>query len=464
MTAGLQHERAQTLGREMNSLAAELFPLCRSMTGAGVRQSLSRLTEVIPLKTHEVPTGTKVFGWEVPREWNIREAYIEDAYGQRIVDFRDSNLHVVGYSVPVNTTLPWSQLKPHLHTLPDRPDWIPYRNSYGADSWGFCLSYRQYQQLEACGERSYKVCIDSSLKPGHLSYGEAFLPGTMEDEVLISTHICHPSLANDNLSGVTVATFLAKELLHRQHRYSYRFLFVPATIGPIAWLALNSERVNRIKHGWVLSCVGDSGSPTYKRSRQGEAEIDRAFACVLEHSNQASRLLDFEPFGCDERQYCSPGFNIPMGCLMRSPPQGYPEYHTSADNLELLQPESLADSWTICWRVIELLEANLRFINPNPYCEPRLGSRGLYQAIGSGATAREIQKALLWVLNLSDGSHSLLDISLRSKLSFDLIRQAADLLCDHDLLVRADVMTQACFEPQRSWSPSHGLSLGKGSS
>ena len=438
MIAVSSNAHAGELGRRMYALAAELYPICRSLTGPGVRRTLARLAQIVPLEVHEVPSGTAAFDWEVPREWSVRDAYIQDESGRRVVDFRQSNLHVVGYSIPVRTTLRWSELKSHLHYLPDRPDWIPYRNSFAAEDWGFCLSHRQYRQLEALGERVYEVCIDSSLEQGSLTYGEVFLPGESNDEVLISTHVCHPSLANDNLSGIAVATYLAQELEQRARRYSYRFLFIPATIGAITWLYLNRDHVADIKHGWVLTGVGDAGAPTYKRSRRGNAEVDLAFAHVLEHSGGGSAVLDFEPFGYDERQFCSPGFDLPMGCLMRTPHRRYPEYHTSADNLALICPESLADSWSICLRVVEVLEGNRRFVNRHPYGEPRLGPRGLYQSFGTGLQASEIQHAVMWVLNLCDGRHTLLDIAERSKLPFATIHRAAELLRDHELLAATD--------------------------
>ena len=438
MIAFSSNSHAGELGRRMYALAAELYPICRSLTGPGVRQTLARLAQIVPLEVQEVPSGTTVFDWEVPREWSVRDAYIQDESGRRVVDFHESNLHVVGYSIPVRTTLRWSDLKSHLHHLPDRPDWVPYRNSFAAENWGFCLSHRQFQQLEALDEQVYEVCIDSSLEQGSLTYGEVFLPGETDDEVLISTHVCHPSLANDNLSGIAVATYLAQELQQRARRYSYRFLFIPATIGAITWLYLNQDHVARIKHGWVLTGVGDAGAPTYKRSRRGNAEVDRAFAHVLQHAGEGSALLDFEPFGYDERQFCSPGFDLPMGCLMRTPHQRYPEYHTSADNLDLISPASMSDSWSICLRVVELLEGNRRFINRHPHGEPRLGPRGLYQSFGTGLPAREVQNAVLWVLNLCDGQHTLLDIAERSKLPFAAVHQAAELLCDHELLAAMD--------------------------
>ena len=323
-------------GRDMHRLVTELYPICRSITGDGVRETLRRIGQHIPLSVHEVASGTPVFDWTVPKEWNIRDAYIKDASGKRVVDFKRSSLHVVNYSVPVRRTMSLEELKPHLFTLPEHPDWIPYRTSYYKESWGFCLSHRQLAEL-AAGE--YEVCVDSSLVDGHLTYGECFLPGETSDEVLFSSHVCHPSLCNDNLSGVSLAFFLAKYLQSRPHRYSYRFLFAPATIGAIAWLAKNERQTERIKHGLILTCVGDAGRMTYKKSRRGNAEVDRAVAHVLKHGGE-HEITEFSPWGYDERQFCSPGFNLPVGCLMRTPNGRFPEYHTSADNLEFVQPRA----------------------------------------------------------------------------------------------------------------------------
>ena len=269
---GLDAEKA---GTEMFRFMEELFPICRSITGDGIRETLRRIGERIPLELHEVPSGTEVFDWTVPREWNIRDAYIEDPTGRRVVDLADSNLHVVSYSVPVDARMPLSELKEHIHTLPDQPALIPYRTSYYSEAWGFCMPHEKFQALE---DGEYVVRIDSSLEPGSLTYGECYLPGETEAEVLISCHCCHPSLANDNLSGIALATRLAKHLKGLSLRYSYRFLFIPGTIGSITWLARNEGRVDRIEHGLVVTCVGDSGNPTYKRSRRGDALIDRAAA------------------------------------------------------------------------------------------------------------------------------------------------------------------------------------------
>ncbi len=424
------------LGQELHSFAADLFPICRSITGNGIRETLARIKSCIPMQVVEVPTGEQVFDWKVPKEWNIRDAYVADSRGQRVVDFQKCNLHVMNYSVPVHERMPLSKLQPHLFTLPERPDWIPYRTSYYKEDWGFCLSHNQ---MLALGDEYYVVCIDSTLESGHLTFGECYLPGRTTDEVLISCHACHPSLANDNLSGLTVAAFLAKFLSGRDLRYSYRFLFIPGTIGAITWLARNREAVGRIRHGLVLTCVGDAGGFHYKKSRQGTADIDRAAAHVLRHSGESAEILEFSPYGYDERQYCSPGFNLPVGCLMRSVWGSFPEYHTSADNLDFIRPLQLAGSLLLCAAILDVLENNRRYRNESPYCEPQLGRRGLYGSIGGEAGGEEIM-ARLWVLNLSDGKHSLLDIAERSGIVFSTISEAADLLCQKGLLsVASDV-------------------------
>jgi aminopeptidase-like protein len=425
-----------TPGAAMYQLVSELYPTCRSITGDGVRATLARLGELVPMTVHEVPSGTAALDWKVPKEWNIRDAYIKDASGRRVVDFHSSNLHVVNYSVPVHRTMTLDELRPKLFTLPQHPDWIPYRTSYYREDWGFCLTQNQ---LEGLPEGRYEVCIDSTLADGSLTYGEAYLPGETTDEVLISCHVCHPSLCNDNLSGIAVATYLARHLEQLpQRRFSYRFLFIPGTIGALAWLSRNAETVSRVRHGLVLALVGDSGPSTYKQSRRGDAEIDRAFEHVLRHSGTEHTIQQFEPLGYDERQFCSPGFNLPMGCLMRTPHGKYPQYHTSADDLSLVRPESLEDTWTKCVQVIGLLEGNQRYQNLNPCGEPQLGRRGLYSAIGGTQDQGQIEQALLWVLNFSDGRHSLLDIAQRAELPFALVRRAADLLFEHQLLRSVD--------------------------
>jgi aminopeptidase-like protein len=419
------------LGQAMHQLMAELYPLCRSITGDGVRKTLQILQQHIPVEIREVPTGTEVFDWTVPKEWNIRDAYIKNSKGEKVVDFQHCNLHVVNYSVPVHQKMSLEELKPHLHTLPESPQWIPYRTSYYKENWGFCLSYEQYSALV---EDEYEVYIDSSLEDGHLTYGEFYLPGESEEEVLISCHTCHPSLANDNLSGISVAIYLAKFLQQKSRHYSYRFLFIPGTIGSITWLCQNESQASKIQHGIVLTCIGDPGKSTYKKSRRGDAEIDRAFAHVLKHSGQDYEIIDFFPYGYDERQFCSPGFNLAVGCLMRSQHGEFPEYHTSADNLDFVQPEFLLDSLNKCQAAIEILEGNQTYVNQNPKCEPRLGKRGLYRGIGGEKEGAINEMALLWILNLTDGNHSLLDIAERAKMPFSVIRKAADALLQTDLL------------------------------
>lgn len=419
------------LGHEMHALIAELYPICRSITGNGVRDTLKRLQQIIPLTLQEVSTGTRVFDWTVPPEWNIRDAYVKNSRGERVIDFQKSNLHVLNYSVPVHEKLRLVELRPHLFTLPEHPDWIPYRTSYYKRNWGFCLSHKQFLELP---EDEYEVCIDSSLEDGHLTYGEFYLAGDTPDEILISSHICHPSLANDNLSGVAVASFLARYVARLPRRYSYRFLFIPGTIGAIAWLSINESIVNRIRHGLVLAGVGDAGPLSYKRSRRGDTDIDRAAAHVLREIGPDSQILEFSPYGYDERQYCSPGFNLGVGRLSRTPHGTFPEYHTSADNLSFVSPQALAESFSACLSIFSMLERNRAYLNTNPKCEPQLGERGLYRVMGGPAGDNTREMAMLWVLNLSDGKHSLLEISERARLSFDSIYHAATALKEHGLL------------------------------
>jgi aminopeptidase-like protein len=423
----------QGSGVAMHALIDDLYPICRSITGDGFRASLRLLAEVIPIDVTEVPTGTTVLDWTVPKEWNIRDAWITDSGGRRIVDFHASNLHVVNYSVPVRRRMSLRDLRPRLYTLPDQPDLIPYRTSYYSEDWGFCLTQRT---LEALPEGEYDVCIDSTLEPGRLSYGEHVLAGATTDEILISVHSCHPSLANDNLTGMAVGAFLAKLLSATPRKHTFRFLFIPGTIGSITWLALHEAEVARIRHGLVLSCLGDPGDSTYKRSRRGNALVDRAAAHVL-RSHGAHSLLDFVPYGYDERQYCSPGFDLPVGCLTRTPNGRYPEYHTSADNLKFVTAEALEDSLVKALAIIEVLEHDAAYINLNPKGEPQLGRRGLYKNKG-GTSPADFEMALLWVLNFSDTRHSLLDIAERAMLPFATIRRAALALVDAGLLLSAD--------------------------
>lgn len=412
-------------GEEMYALVERMYPLCRSITGDGVRATLQIVDEYIPLHVHEVPTGTQVLDWTVPKEWNIRDAYVADAAGRRVVDFAASSLHVLGYSVPVSATMPLAELRPHLHTLPDHPSWVPYRTSYYQPEWGFCLAQ---ETLDALPEGDYEVRIDSTLEDGHLTYAEHVVPGRVPDEVLVSCHTCHPSLANDNLAGIAVATFLARELAERNPYYTYRFVFAPGTIGAITWLARNRERVERVEHGLVLACAGDPGQLTYKQSRRGDAEIDRVLRHVLSASERPHRVTEFTPYGYDERQYCSPGFDLGVGSLTRTPYAGYPEYHTSADDLDFVSPAAMADTLAVCREAFAVLDRNRRYVNLSPYGEPQLGRRGLYDSLGGRSDAKQAQMAMLWVLSLADGEHGLLDVAERSGLPFDTVAAAADAL------------------------------------
>ncbi|MFI7419371.1 DUF4910 domain-containing protein [Nonomuraea sp. NPDC049684] len=417
-------------GPEMHDLVRRLYPLCRSITGDGLRRTLEIISGSAPLEITEVPTGTQVLDWTIPREWNIRDAYVKDAAGNRVVDFRKSNLHVVGYSAPVEATMPLAELRGRLHTLPGQPDLVPYRTSYYAETWGFCLSQNT---LDGLADGPYEVRIDSTLADGHLTYGEHVIRGRSSEEVLISCHVCHPSLANDNLAGVAVAVSLAalvRELA--EPWYTYRFVFAPGTIGAITWLALNRERVDRIRHGLTLACAGDAGTVTYKRSRRGDAEIDQVFAHVLK--DRPHTLLDFSPYGYDERQYCSPGFDLPVGSLTRTPYGSYPEYHTSADDPDFVRPEAMEDTLETLWGAVRVLEGNRRYQNLSPYGEPQLGARGLYGSLGGRSDTKQAQMAMLWVLNLSDGRHSLLDIAERSNLPFQALADAANALQNAGLL------------------------------
>lgn len=420
----------------MYALAARLYPINRSITGDGVRATLAELQRLLSLAVHEVASGTQVLDWTVPLEWNIRAAHITDAQGRRVVDFVDHNLHVVGYSVPVDRHMSLAELKFHLHSLPDQPDLIPYRTSYYRESWGFCLAHRQ---LEALGSGTYHVVIDATLAPGSLTYGELYLPGESTDEVLLSAHACHPSLANDNCSGLALLAWLARHLASKRRRLSYRILFAPGTIGAITWLARNRDTVSRIRHGLVISNVGDGGGPTYKRSRQGRASIDRAAALVLGAAGVGASILEFSPYGYDERQYCSPGFDLAVGSFQRSRWGEFPEYHTSADNLDLIGAEHLERSLRLIAGTLDVLEGDGMFAATMPYGEPQLGRRGLYDGADGRPLPDTVRMAMLWVLNLADGRHSLIDMAERSGVDFASLRLATDRLLAANLLVEQPV-------------------------
>ena len=430
MAVNIKDENKLSAGDELYSLIKRLYPICRSITGDGLRESLKIIQEHIPLQIKEVATGTKVLDWTIPEEWNIKDAYIKDAQGKKIIDFKKLNLHVLNYSIPVDEKMGLEKLKAHLYTLPENPDWVPYRTSYHNREWGFCVSHNQLMELK---DEEYEVKIESSIEIGSLTYGEYFIKGNSTDEVLFSCHICHPSLCNDNLSGIAIATFLATELSKMKLKYSYRFLFIPGTIGSISWLSRNEDKVHRIKYGLVLNLLGDSSAFHYKRSRRGNSEIDKIMEYVLENE-EGSKLIDFTPYGYDERQFCSPGFNLPVGRLSRKPHGEFPEYHTSADNLNFINPSSLSASLKLLLKVIVVIEGNKNWINLSPKGEPQLGKRGLYKSVGGQSQQKDYQMALLWILNLSDGDFSMLDIAKKSGIHFEVLLQAANDLFKTGLL------------------------------
>lgn len=418
-------------GNNIFNLIRELYPVNRSITGNGVRKSLSIISKIIPLDIHEIPSGTKVLDWEIPLEWNITDAWIKNGNGEKIINFKDSNLHILNYSIPVKKKVSLKELKEHLFTLPDHPDWIPYRTSYHNKNWGFCIPFSQYKSLK---EEIYEVKIDATLKKGSLTYGEIFVKGKIEEEVLISTHICHPSLANDNLSGIAVSTYIAKFLMENEPYYSYRFLFIPGTIGSITWLSINEDKIAKVKYGLVLTLLGDESKFNYKKSRKGDAVMDKIVENCLRHRNEDFGIIDFYPYGYDERQFCSPGYNLPIGRLSRAIHGEFPEYHTSADNLEFVNMDKLEESYDLILEIFQVIDNNKKYINLNPKGEPQLGKRGLFKKIGGHSETKDFQMALLWVLNQSDGDNSLLDISIKSDISFNLIRTAALELAKVELL------------------------------
>lgn len=413
-------------GAAMHALVRELYPLTRSITGPGLRATLKRMASVVALELTEVPSGTTVFDWTVPDEWSIEEAWIEHESGRRFADLRESNLHVMAYSTPIDATMKLEELRPYLHSLPEQPDWIPYRTSFYKRAWGFCLRHRDLQSLP---EGNYRVVIRSRIAPGSMTLAEHVHRGSSDEEILVFAHDCHPSLANDNLSGLVVALELAAFLAQRSTRYTYRFVFAPTTIGAITWLAVNESGLSRIRHGLVLSLLGDAGPLRYKKSRTGTHVIDRSAWHVLRTEFPDSRLLEFSPWGYDERQFCSPGINLPMGRLTRTPNGEFDEYHTSGDNPDFLSPESLGNAWLACLKIFEAIEADVCYMNMSPKCEPQLGRRGLFRAgAGHYSGAPNEQMALFWMLNQSDGRTSLLDIAEKSGLSTSMLaRAAADL-------------------------------------
>jgi aminopeptidase-like protein len=436
--AGLGLERlpdAADLGREMHDLMRELFPLCRSLTGDGVRETLARIGRRVPLEVTEVPSGTEVYDWTIPPEWNVREAWIADPSGRRVVDLADSSLHLMSYSVPVRARMSLDELRPHLHSLPERPALVPYRTSYWSRDWAFCL---RHDVLESLEDGQYEVRVDSSLDDGgSLTYAECMLPGRRPEEILVSSWCCHPSLANDNLSGVVVAATLGRLLGELDRGFTYRVLLSPGSIGPLAWLSRHEDELGRIHSGLVVSAAGDPGHVTYKRSRREDAPVDRAAAVVLRDAGVEHEMRAWVPWGGDERQFCSPGFDLPMGTLTRTPAGEFPENHTSADDLDFVRPEHLAESLLRCLEILDALESDVTVRSRNPKGEPRLGKRGLYRSVGGTSASHVDELALLWVLNLADGRHSLLRMAERSGLALTRLRGAVAALSAAGLLEEA---------------------------
>lgn len=418
------------VGRDMLRLAEALYPLPRSLTGEGSRDTLRKLGEIVPIDIHEVPTGTPVFDWEVPPEWNVRAAWLEHESGKRVADFERCNLHLVGYSVPVDDVMDLDALQAHLHSDPERPDVIPYRTSYYARNWGFCLSHRQREALPA---GRYRVRIDTQLAPGSLSYGEVRIPGALDEDVVVYTHTCHPALANDNLSGIAVCAYLAQWLAGRRNRLGYRIVFGPGTIGSLVWLAENRASLDRVRAGLVVVLAGLSRPLVYKRSFGGCSPIDRAADAWLATRPGAGAAIDFSPWGYDERQFNAPGFRLPVGRLSRATEEGYPEYHSSADNLSLLSASAMEGTLHACRELLEMVDANRSLVNLSPCGEPQLGRRGLYRRLG-GPPGPVLQRALLWVLSYGDGKHDLIDVHARSGVPYDTLVEAVDLLHEAGLI------------------------------
>jgi len=423
----------------MNKILEEYFdrlwPITRSLTGNGNRDTLKILSEIIDLKVIEVPSGTQCFDWNVPPEWNIKEAWIKNSKGEKIVDFSKSNLHILGYSEPFQGNLSFEELKSHLYTLPDQPDLIPYLTSYYKRRWGFCLTHNLFLKLDQ--NETYEVFIDSSLdEDGSMSIGEAIIKGKSEKEILFSTYICHPSLASNELSGPLVSAFIYSKLKEQKElKYTYRFIFVSETIGSIYSLSVNGEYWKKnLQAGFVITCIGDDGKFTYKKSRRGNSFPDRAVEAILSQTESEFNIIEFFPSGSDERQYCSAGFNLPVGSLMRTMYGKYPEYHTSADNKDFISFEAMEKSVLKYLEIIEVLERNEKYINKMPFCEPQLGKRGLYPTLGSQKGTEDFVTAMMWILNLTDGTNDLISISEKSKIPISQLIPVIDRLIENGIL------------------------------
>ena len=421
---------------ELEKYFDRLWPINRSLTGNGNRETLKILSELIDLEITEVPSGTVCFDWTVPPEWNVKEAWIKDSKGNKIIDFVKNNLHLLGYSIPTNQKLLLSELKKNIYTLPSQPELIPYLTSYYEERWGFCMSHNQLSTLQ---EEEYEVFIDSYLDyNGSMTVGDAILKGNSDREILFSTYICHPSMANNELSGPLATSFIFQELKNKKDRfYNYRFVFIPETIGSIYYLYKHGELLKaKLDAGFVINCIGDSGDFTYKRSRQGCSLADKCAEILLKQTEERFNIEDFFPDGSDERQYCSPGFNLPVGSLMRTRYGKYPEYHTSGDNKDFISFESMEESILKYLDMIDVLENNFKYKNIMPYCEPQLGKRGLYPTLGSQKGTTAFVDAMMWILNLADGANDLICISEKSKIPIQKLIPVVKILMENGIVIR----------------------------
>lgn len=424
-----QIEEALPSEKDLEDIFDRLWPICRSLTGNGFRQSLRILSEIAEYESFEVESGTKVFDWTIPREWNIDDAYVENEQGQRIIDFRANNLHVLGYSIPVDTWVTRAELEEHLYSLPEQPDAIPYLTSYYHDRWGFCVTEKQ---RKAIPEGRYRAVVRSTLRDGHLTYGHKTLGSGTGPELLFSSYLCHPSMANNELSGPIVTSFLCRALRRFDaHRLNYRFVIVPETIGAVAYLSRFGEEMRRDTYaGYVVTCVGDDKRITYKRSRRGTSDADRVALNELSAYGKPFETIDFNPHGSDERQYCSPGFNLPVGSLTRSMYGTYPEYHTSLDNKQFISFSAMRETIRLYLKFALGLQFNETYTTNFPFCEPMLSPRGLYPSLGSQKKTADFVERILWITNLSDGENDLCAIAQKAKCSIldlePIVRQAVE--------------------------------------
>ncbi|MBE3066507.1 MAG: DUF4910 domain-containing protein [Chloroflexi bacterium] len=439
---------------DADDLLHRLFPICRSITGDGLRRTLNLLREITNFQLHEVPSGTVCYDWTVPDEWNVRDAYVADSIGRRVIDFQQNNLHLVNYSIPFEGTLTYYELAPHLHTLPDLPTAIPYRTTYYNRVWGFCLTHAQFQKLDK--KEKYHVVVDTTLAPGALTYGETILPGSSGKEFLISTYVCHPSLANDNLSGVVLWTLLLRELSGRTLRHSYRFVIAPETIGALAYIAGNEQAVKALTGGLVATTVAGPGRFGYKRTFRGDSIVDRSVRLTFRELGLEFTEYPFDVNGSDERQYSTPGLRVPVGTICKDKYYEYPYYHTSLDNLEFVSAANLVETLKIYTLAIEKLEQNRTYRSLNPIGEPMLGKRDLYPKMG-GAVKQKVADsfvhgerryavdagniifgneldAIRWVLFYADGQTSLLDVAERIGLPMGQLYDVAGKLAAGGLL------------------------------